>query len=229
MPPSARYSGVNRPAFVSRPSPSSDPELSWKPRPACECDSDAAWRGRFCRRQRARKVHPCGQACAARLRFGCRRLFGITRGRRALDCAPELSGSQALAAGQRGDLWGGVTERRNCTLYRQAPGERLESHPVRGRPRTDPVYFLDEEETAVRQPLIRSMAAPAAFMRLVTSTFNLDITDKTLVHRQFVAMKRARSQIKCFHLAYPRDFFLLPAVTQAIIDHHSGLDRCLSP
>ena len=91
------------------------------------------------------------------------------------------------------------------------------------------VYFLDEEETAVRQPLIRPMAAPAAFMRLVTSTFNLDITDKTLVHRQFVAMKRARSQIKCFHLAYPRDFFLLPAVTQAIIDHQSGLDRCLSP
>lgn len=89
------------------------------------------------------------------------------------------------------------------------------------------LYFLDEEKSP-EWPLIGSMSSREAFMKLVASAFNLDITDKTLLEWQFGTIGRAGNQLQCFHLAYPRDFSLLPAVIQAIVDHHERPNECRS-
>jgi hypothetical protein len=90
------------------------------------------------------------------------------------------------------------------------------------------LYFLDEEGNPER-PLIGSMSSREAFMKLVASAFNLDITDKTLMEWQFDAMGRAGTRLQCFHLAYPREFSMLPAVMQTIVEHHKRPTQCLSP
>ena len=56
-------------------------------------------------------------------------------------------------------------------------------------------------------------------MELTASTFKLDITDRAALTREFYELQRIATQPIFYRLTYPRDFSMLPAVRQAILDH----------
>lgn len=63
------------------------------------------------------------------------------------------------------------------------------------------------------------------FMALVRSAFRLDITDHTMLKRQFHFLERVASCVSVRSLIYPRDFNLLPAVREAILTDLQDLDN----
>ena len=55
------------------------------------------------------------------------------------------------------------------------------------------VYVLDDEGIEPPpEPVVEHISPRESFMKLVSSSFNLDITDKELLRRQFVTLRRAR-------------------------------------
>jgi hypothetical protein len=86
------------------------------------------------------------------------------------------------------------------------------------------VYVLDDEGMEPPPgPLVELISPRESFMKLVSSSFNLDITDKELLRRQFVTLRRAVGAIPCFRLRYAREFGTLPAVSNAIVNHQERL------
>jgi len=64
-----------------------------------------------------------------------------------------------------------------------------------------------------------------SFMTLVQCAFRLDITDRNMLIRQFHFLKRVASTVSVRRLIFPRDFNLLPAVREAIINDLNDLDN----
>ncbi len=81
------------------------------------------------------------------------------------------------------------------------------------------LYFLnDEPDACPPEPAILPLRPRDAFIKLVSSAFNLDIRDKTQLERQFEAIGEITSRLPCFQLEYARDFAALPAVRRLIVD-----------
>jgi hypothetical protein len=87
------------------------------------------------------------------------------------------------------------------------------------------LYVLDDEVQAPREPAVEPISLRETFMKLVSSSFNLDITDKELLRRQFATLNQIVAALPCFRLRYARDFGTLPAVTRAIAIHQEGIRR----
>jgi hypothetical protein len=87
------------------------------------------------------------------------------------------------------------------------------------------LYVLDDEGRAPPEPVVEPISQREIFMKLVSSSFNLDITDKELLRRQFATLKRIVAAIPCFRLRYARDFGTLPAVSRVIALHQEGIKR----
>lgn len=87
------------------------------------------------------------------------------------------------------------------------------------------LYVLDEEGQAPPSPVVEPISPRAAFMKLVSSSFNLDITDKERLKRQFATLKHIVAALPCFRLRYARDFGALPAVSRVIALHQEGIKR----
>jgi len=86
------------------------------------------------------------------------------------------------------------------------------------------IYLLDDEGIEPPpEPVVELISPREAFMKLVSSSFNLDITDKELLRRQFATLRRIVGAIPCFRLRYAREFGTLPAVSNAIANHQKGL------
>jgi hypothetical protein len=86
------------------------------------------------------------------------------------------------------------------------------------------LYVLDDEgKNVAKKPLIERVPPRETFIKLVSSSFNLDITDKDFLRRQFVTLKNVVATLPCFRLRYKREFGKLPAVSKAIADHQEGI------
>lgn len=76
-----------------------------------------------------------------------------------------------------------------------------------------------------RHIIIEPLTHRDSFMALVKSTFRLDITDRTMLKRQFQFLERVVSCVSVRRLIFPRDFNLLPAVREAILKDLQDLDN----
>jgi hypothetical protein len=86
------------------------------------------------------------------------------------------------------------------------------------------LYVLDDEgKEPPREPVVENISSREIFMKLVSSTFNLDITDKALLRRQFATLRRIVAALPCFRLRYAREFATLPAVSRVIATHQEGM------
>ena len=85
-------------------------------------------------------------------------------------------------------------------------------------------YVLDDEgEAPPQEPLIERISGRESFMKMVSSSFNLDITDKDLLKRQFATIRRLIESLPCFRLRYAREFGTLPVVCRAIEIHQERI------
>lgn len=73
--------------------------------------------------------------------------------------------------------------------------------------------------------VIKPLSPRESFMALVRCAFRLDITDHTMLKRQFHFLERVASRVSVRRLIFPRDFKLLPAVREAIINDLNDLDN----
>lgn len=87
------------------------------------------------------------------------------------------------------------------------------------------LYILDDEGQAPPEPAVEPISPRETFMKLVSSSFNLDITDKELLRHQFATLNRIVAALPCFRLRYARDFGTLPAVSRAIAIHQEGIKK----
>jgi adenylate kinase family enzyme len=86
------------------------------------------------------------------------------------------------------------------------------------------LYVLDEERQASSHEIaIEKMSRREVFVKLVSSSFNLDITDKELLKRQFAALSQIVEALPCFRLRYAREMGALPGVVKKIEIHHEGM------
>jgi len=82
------------------------------------------------------------------------------------------------------------------------------------------LYFLEvQPEAQTTGPSITPVPPQDALVRLIGSAFNIDITDKALLGRQFAAFGRFITCVPCFELRYERDFSALPGLIRIIADH----------
>jgi hypothetical protein len=65
--------------------------------------------------------------------------------------------------------------------------------------------------------VIKKLSARESFMALVRSAFRLDITNRTMLARQFGFLKKVVSKISIRQLSFPRGFKLLPSVCDSIL------------
>ena len=73
--------------------------------------------------------------------------------------------------------------------------------------------------------VIEPLSARDSFMSLVRCAFRLDITDHKMLIQQFHFLKQVASTISVRRLVFPRDFNLLPAVREAILNDLKDLDN----
>jgi hypothetical protein len=73
--------------------------------------------------------------------------------------------------------------------------------------------------------IIEKLSPGNKFIALVRCAFRLDVTDRTMLTRQFHFLKRVASTVSVCSLIYPRDFKLLPAVREAILKDLQDLDN----
>jgi hypothetical protein len=86
------------------------------------------------------------------------------------------------------------------------------------------IYVLDDEGVEPPpEPVVELISPRESFMKMVSSSFNLDITDKELLRRQFATLRRIVGAIPCFRLCYAREFGTLPAVSNVIANHQERL------
>ena len=73
---------------------------------------------------------------------------------------------------------------------------------------------IDGKNNIVIEPL----APRESFMALVRCAFRLDITDNKMLKRQFYFLERVVSAVSIRRLIFPRNFTLLPALQEAILN-----------
>ena len=73
--------------------------------------------------------------------------------------------------------------------------------------------------------VIERLSPRESFMALVRCAFRLDITDRDMLTRQFRFLERVASRVSVRRLIYPREFNLLPAVREAILNDLQDLDN----
>jgi len=100
---------------------------------------------------------------------------------------------------------------------RSADGRRL---PIKR------IYFVEKRDRRQRSPVaIEPMRSIGAVLRLVEHTFNLDVSSRNGLERQFEVLTRLAACDLCYRLEVVRDFKLLPVVRQAIDRHASNALR----
>jgi hypothetical protein len=82
------------------------------------------------------------------------------------------------------------------------------------------LYFLEEAGKA--EVSISRMTPQEAFMQLVGFAYNLDITDKAFLERQFETIGGLVAEVGCYRLDYPREIGALPRVREGILSHSRG-------
>jgi hypothetical protein len=89
------------------------------------------------------------------------------------------------------------------------------------------VYIVvDPSETEGKMDImIERLRHRDRFMELIKYAFRLDITDRTMLERQFRFLERVSSCVSVRRLIFPRDFNLLPAVREAILADLQDLDN----
>ena len=70
--------------------------------------------------------------------------------------------------------------------------------------------------------VIKKLSTRESFITLVRSAFRLDITDRSMLTRQFGFLKRVVSKISVRQLSFPREFRLLPLVCDSILADLKG-------
>jgi hypothetical protein len=73
--------------------------------------------------------------------------------------------------------------------------------------------------------LIEALTPRESFMALVQCAFRLDIKDNNMLIRQFHFLGRVASKISVRRLIFPRDFNLLAAIREAIVNDLKDLDN----
>jgi hypothetical protein len=73
--------------------------------------------------------------------------------------------------------------------------------------------------------VIEPLSHRDSFMALVQYAFRLDITDQNMLKRQFHFLERVASCVSVRRLIFPKDFNLLPAVREAILDDLKNTDN----
>jgi hypothetical protein len=81
------------------------------------------------------------------------------------------------------------------------------------------------KENGKNNILIKRLSSKESFMTLVQFAFRLDITDRIMLKRQFHFLERVASRVSVRRLIYPRNFNLLPAVREAILNDLKDLDN----
>ena len=73
-----------------------------------------------------------------------------------------------------------------------------------------------ETESGAKGRIVEAIPDREAFMSLITSVYRLDVTDRTVLARQFEFCERVASLVPVRNLRVPEDFSALPAVRDAI-------------
>jgi hypothetical protein len=84
------------------------------------------------------------------------------------------------------------------------------------------IYCLErpaemEGANGLHNPIIEDLSHRDGFMKLITSTFHLDIADRTMLVRQFHFFERVVSHVPIRRLRVPSTFSSLPAVRERIL------------
>lgn len=89
------------------------------------------------------------------------------------------------------------------------------------------VYNIVEPSESKRKTdiVIETLSPRDSFMALVRCAFRLDITDRTMLKRQFHFLEQVVSRVSVRRLIFPRDFNLLPVVREAILKDLQDLDN----
>ncbi|PIV24364.1 MAG: hypothetical protein COS40_02070 [Deltaproteobacteria bacterium CG03_land_8_20_14_0_80_45_14] len=113
-----------------------------------------------------------------------------------------------------------TTKQRLC-IEGKSEAYRTEPQPLRR------LYFIPDsiETEGKTQIMIEHLSPRESFMALVRCAFRLDITDHDMLKRQFHFLERVVSTISVRRLIFPRNFNLLPAVREAIINDLNDLDN----
>ena len=85
--------------------------------------------------------------------------------------------------------------------------------PLRG------MYFLVAPDEAGAAISINPLSPREALIELISYAYLLDITDRERLKEDFLRLSRLAVLPLFYRAAFPRDFSLLPAVRQAILDH----------
>jgi hypothetical protein len=89
----------------------------------------------------------------------------------------------------------------------------------------DIVPLSDDEVKGKTGIIIEPLSPQDSFMALVRCAFRLDITDQSMLKRQFHSLEKVASKVSVRRLIFPRDFNLLPAVREAILKDLQGLNN----
>ena len=103
--------------------------------------------------------------------------------------------------------------------------EKPESYSTEPKPLRRLYDIVHSPETGQRSDIvIENLSARDSFMALVRCAFRLDITDRQMLIRQFQFLKRVASAVSIRRLSFRKDFQLLPAVREAILQDLRDLE-----
>jgi hypothetical protein len=104
--------------------------------------------------------------------------------------------------------------------------KRLETHCKNPQPLRR-LYTVADPTEAERKTdiIIEHLSSRESFMALVRYAFRLDITDLEMLIRQFNFLQRVAFTVSVRRLIFPRDFNILPAVREAILNDLKDLDN----
>lgn len=104
---------------------------------------------------------------------------------------------------------------------RLVPREHLRDLPAGPYPVVRVYSLVRPAETGrgdgLADPLIERLSCRDGFMELISSAFRLDITDRTMLVRQFRFLERVVLHVPVRRLRVPNTFSLLPAVRESIL------------
>jgi hypothetical protein len=104
--------------------------------------------------------------------------------------------------------------------------ERPESYSPEPKPFVRLYDIINSPETdETSDIMIENLSPQDSFMALVRCTFRLDISDQEMLVRQFHFHKRIAERVSVRKLSFPRNFNLLPAVREAIVNDLKDLDN----
>ena len=103
--------------------------------------------------------------------------------------------------------------------------EKPESYSTEPKPLRRLYDIVNSPEMDERSDIvIEKLSARDSFMALVRCAFRLDITDRQMLTRQFQFLKRVASAVSIRRLSFRKDFQLLSAVREAILQDLKDLE-----